>query len=866
MEARFNMVIEEIFIDGIDKSKEIASCEEEEDKYIIRYKNSSNFYAFSKEKNRVIIKKKSVGPFMAFTQIANSIKVGNDFSALGKYYENITLEENSLLHKYLNGTPFETFNDDKPLVFPFRFNISQLDATRKVFENELSIIQGPPGTGKTQTILNIIANIMIRGENVAIVSNNNAAVDNVKDKLIEDGYDFIFALLGSKENQEAFLKNQVQEPFALSNKELDEEDLEKLKSELIESSNQLELLMEKDRQKRIITEQLNALKLEKKYYDNAHDIKNLDNRHISFITLGHEKIINFLVDHWIMITEKEKLTFRNKFKLLVKYGIYRFKYLQNKEHKIITRFQQIYYDLKIKDLENKLEDYKRTLKNRKFDKLADKHYQLSLKIFDYYLRQRFKKKESYTMDSYRNNFRSFINDYPVILSTAYSVTYSVAKGFKFDYVIVDEASTLDLVKAVLPLSCAKKIVIVGDQKQLPHIPEEIKISFENEAYDYINKNIMDSLDCLYGDTVERTLLQEHYRCHPDIIRFCNMKYYNGDLIIYSNCSNTHPINVINTAEGNHMREITKGRKGTFNQRELEELNYLIENESEYNIELYSENLNDIGLVSPYRLQIEYAEEINSEEIAKDTVHKYQGRQKPIIVFSTVLDQSLRSKLKMPFVNDPQMINVAVSRAINQLILISNTDAFYKNGNDLGDLIKYIEYHDIKNIEEGRVISVFDLLYKDYSSKLLARKESLLQVKKNIKYDSEKIIYSILTDILEEEVFNCYSCVHEVRLSDIFLNQDICTDIEKEFIKQPRSSVDFIIANKFNHNPVLAIEVDGTTFHLNNPDQLVRDKKKDGIFKKYGIPLLRLATHQAITQDIIKLELFKLTEISRISAR
>ena len=44
----------------------------------------------------------------------------------------------------------------------------------------------------------------------------------------------------------------------------------------------------------------------------------------------------------------------------------------------------------------------------------------------------------------------------------------------FDYVIIDEASTLDLVKAVLPLSCAKKSVIVGDQKQLPHIPEEIE--------------------------------------------------------------------------------------------------------------------------------------------------------------------------------------------------------------------------------------------------------------------------------------------------------------------------------------------------------------------------------------------------------
>lgn len=620
--------------------------------------------------------------------------------------------------------------------------------------------------------------------------------------------------------------------------------------------------MEKDRQKRIITEQLNSLKLEKKYYNNAHDINNLDNRHISFITLGYDKIINFLVDHQIMITEKEKLTFKNKFKLLVKYGIYRFKYLQEKDYEIITRFQQNYYDLKIKDLEDKLTECEEILQNQKFDGLADTHFQISKKIFHHYLSQRFKKKERYTIDSYKTNFNSFINDYPVILSTAYSVTYSIAKEFMFDYVIIDEASTLDLVKAVLPLSCAKKIVIVGDQKQLPHIPEKIKMDFENEAYDYTTKNIIDSLDCLYGDTMERTLLQEHYRCHPDIIRFCNMKYYDGDLIIFSNCSNSHAISVIKTAEGNHMRELTKGRKGTFNQRELEELNCLIKNECEYNIKLYSENLSDIGLLSPYRLQIEYANEINSEEIEKDTIHKYQGREKPIIVFSTVLDQSVKSKVKMSFVNDPQMINVAVSRAENQLILITNTNAFYKNGNDVGDLIKYIEYHDVKNIEEGRVVSVFDLLYKDYSGRLLARKEAMENVKKNINFNSEKIIYSIISELLEQEIFHCYSYAHGVRLSDIFLNQDKCTEMERKFIKQPRSSVDFIIFNKFNNNPVLAIEVDGTEFHLNNPEQLERDKKKDGIFEKYGIPILRLPTHAAIIEDNIKLELSKITEMNK----
>ena len=42
----------------------------------------------------------------------------------------------------------------------------------------------------------------------------------------------------------------------------------------------------------------------------------------------------------------------------------------------------------------------------------------------------------------------------------------------FNYVIVDEASQVELVPGIIALSTAKNAVIVGDLKQLPHIPEE----------------------------------------------------------------------------------------------------------------------------------------------------------------------------------------------------------------------------------------------------------------------------------------------------------------------------------------------------------------------------------------------------------
>jgi len=83
-------------------------------------------------------------------------------------------------------------------VYPFGFNISQKTAVENALKNPLTIIEGPPGTGKTQTILNIIANAIMRNESVAVVSNNNSATRNVEEKLEQYKVDFIAAYLGSR--------------------------------------------------------------------------------------------------------------------------------------------------------------------------------------------------------------------------------------------------------------------------------------------------------------------------------------------------------------------------------------------------------------------------------------------------------------------------------------------------------------------------------------------------------------------------------------------------------------------------------------------------------------------------------------------
>ena len=116
---------------------------------------------------------KSKSCFEYFKQLAKQIGlVVAECNILARQYEKIVFVRNdSILAAFLSGKySKETMQKSISIVYPFGFNLSQKTAVDNALCNQLSIIEGPPGTGKTQTILNIIANAVMRGESVAVVS------------------------------------------------------------------------------------------------------------------------------------------------------------------------------------------------------------------------------------------------------------------------------------------------------------------------------------------------------------------------------------------------------------------------------------------------------------------------------------------------------------------------------------------------------------------------------------------------------------------------------------------------------------------------------------------------------------------------
>ena len=786
--------------------------------------------------------------------IAVHVKIDQDQdSFLAREYDRLTyLASNSALGCYLEKTPVQKLNSPlDQIIFPFSFNLSQKQALENALTSNISVIEGPPGTGKTQSILNIIANLAImQGKTVAVVSGNNAAVKNVYDKLVKEQYGFIVAPLGNMDNRKAFFDNLPQPDVTGWQCNSDESVIFEKINKLNQTINYLLAL---NNEKAKLQQELDAYCVESKYFNLYYEAQEIKKDiKFPFYRKTPERIISFLADRQLAKTEQKVENLFYKLKLLFKYGFISFKELRTNEMSIILALQKQYYDLKIANLTQQKHKLEKELANADFEKLLEEHKKYSMILFKQKLYAKYHqlKTPAFAADNYRNDFSCFVEHFPVVLSTTHSLRNCIGNDFMFDYLIIDESSQVDLLSGGLALSCCKNAIIVGDTKQLPQIVDatiqaKIQGQVSDAAYDYFQHNILSSLLAVYPDA-PRVILKEHYRCHPKIIGFCNQKYYNGELIPFTQENEKDvPFILYRTAAGNHMRQLTHGEnQGKFNQRELD----IILDEVLRNANVVTRENDDIGFTTPYRNQANRAQKTFANGLECDTIHKYQGREKKLMIMSTVLDNTYSGKTGLAFVDDPCKINVAVSRAQNQFILITDSNLFSHAGKEVSDLIRYIEYNTLdENLIKSEIVSVFDLLYKDYSSKLVDLKRRMPD---KSKYKSENIAWQLLEDILKEDKYNLLAFTHQILLKNLLQHTDKLSQEEAQYVNQ-HASVDFVIYYKLNKQPVLIIEVDGYAFHENNPVQLARDAMKNEILNKYELPYMRLKTIGSGEKESIK---------------
>lgn len=722
------------------------------------------------------------------------------------------------LHAYLTGTNASRA-DTLELIYPFGVNESQITATEKAFTSQVSIIEGPPGTGKTQTILNIIANILIRKKTVAILSNNNAAVENVYEKLAKENLDYLVAKLGSTDKKEIFFASQKDRP-----------------SETVPSDKNVHSILPKlkkhlsaQNQAAVLKNEINELSIENEYlqkWRTEHLIE--DSRTISTHKYSTKQMAELMA--YLHYLHEKTISVSDRFRLFFNFGIIRTKNINtsSKRNALFYSLQSAYYRKLIQEKNEALVIRQKILAENNVQHLMQELTAASIAHLKNYLSKISFPKEAFTLDNYRRRFNEFVERYPIIGSSTHSIINSLATGTVLDYVIIDEASQQDIVPGILGMACAKNIIIVGDRKQLPHIPSQTGLKAPKDAYDCEKFSLLDSVIQLFKDTVPVTLLREHYRCHPKIIQFCNKQFYNNKLIPMTQDNGEDALSLVVTAKGNHARNNS-------NLRELDSLEVLSWDPER-----------KTGFIAPFRNQVSLARSRLPKGFIKSTIHQFQGRECDEIVFSTVLDKKKENQKKLNFVDDPHLVNVAVSRAKKRFTLVTG-DHVFANSSHISALIRHIEYYaNPEEIHHSPIVSAFDLLYDEYDVSL--KKLNSLLRKEDSKFKSEQIAEQLLRQILAIEKYGILMFHTQVLLNQVVSSKNSeFTEREVEYM-QNRASCDFVIYFRVGKTPAGIIEVD-SSFH-NNMKQRERDSLKDSILQKSNLPILRLKTIESHIEEKI----------------
>lgn len=710
----------------------------------------------------------------------------------------------------------------EPLIYPFGVNESQLTAVEQAFNAQISLIEGPPGTGKTQTILNIIANALLRGKTVGMLSNNNAAVKNVYEKLEKSGLDYLVARLGSRDNQKDFFASIPTVPSGEPEAALPMEDLQatlaQLKQHLQAHNTEAQLNAE-----------INELEIERRYLLQWQQ----DNEVRGFAPLGKyrlspRKTADLMA--YLSHLAGQRIRLKDRIELLFSFRIFRTKPFGDgqKRQSVFYALQMHYYDKVLRERRAALAACRESLGRGNFTALLEKLTADSMRYLKRHLHENIRDSHTFDAETYQRDFDAFLKRFPIIGSSTHSIVNSMETGTMLDYVIVDEASQQDIVPGILALGCAKNLVIVGDRKQLAHIPVKLGLAAPADGYDCEKYSLLDSCVGIFGNSIPMTLLKEHYRCHPKIIQFCNQQFYDNQLVPMTQDTGEQSLKLIVTAKGNHTR----------NHSNLRELDSLLET-------LKWDEASGRGFIAPYNAQVALSRARLPADFVKDTVHKFQGRECDEMVFSTVLDKKYSSQRNLSFVDDPHLINVAVSRAKNKFTLVTGEDVFSANNAHIAALVRYIEYYaDEKQIHRSLVVSAFDLLYKEYDQSLERLNAKLRP--SDSRYKSEQIVAQLLRDAVSRASHRALIFHSQIALNQVAsLTNTALTAREQAFMKN-RASCDFVLYFRVGKMPLGVIEVDGGSH--DKPDQAERDALKNSILEKSNIPLLRLRTVESRIED------------------
>lgn len=267
---------------------------------------------------------------------------------------------------------------------------------------------------------------------------------------------------------------------------------------------------------------------------------------------------------------------------------------------------------------------------------------------------------------------------------------------RYDWVIIDEAGRATAPELLVPLVRAERAILVGDERQLPPLLDEDLSEKRLAEAGITAENLEQSLfESLIEDARARNkralrMLRTQHRMHPAIGQLVSDVFYGGDLLHgISQDERQHgltwiprPVSWISTSG---LKQRADERKGTSyaNPAEAKIVEDLLElMERDY---AARGETREVGVIAGYMGQVSdlidrIAPEDHSRWQALDieiaTVDAFQGRDRDVIVYSTVRSNPART---IGFLRDRRRLNVSLSRAKELLVVVGDADMLESAG-------------------------------------------------------------------------------------------------------------------------------------------------------------------------------------------
>ncbi len=605
--------------------------------------------------------------------------------------------------------PAKGFKDlkDFAAITPLSLSDSQENVIKSLENNTFVAVYGPPGTGKSQTIVNLVSHLIASGKTVLVASRMDKAVDVVADRLNELGAPFL-ALRAGRLNYQKQLSFQLQD--LLSNKiDLDSEyenaifadikDMKELLNTIKDLENKSENTIKLEREWQEISVQKTE---QEKTLGAMQFIQNILKKSEIDQIVDLIKIIEKNLEKTGVFASISNYSSKNKLKKILKLNEFEASYeklarlhAELEVSKLTCTMRLIEANIQklgnLHVMSEQIRMLKRKQRNLAIDILKGKRREaLKGLLRDQVKRQRLIVHTKSLVERKKNlqnrlleceDFRPLMEAFPCWCVTTYAISGSLPmKPGLFDVAIIDEASQCDIASCFPILYRAKRAVVVGDDKQLPHLSflEKAKEQSFLSQYSIPDKyqlmwrfrtNSMFDLANYYS--MNPVLLDEHFRSLPPVINFSNREFYGDRIrIMRRNVNEIKALELIHVPEGKVDFDAT---------RNLPEVEAVVAKLQEIILEderKNPENPVSIGIISPFRAQVEQLKTsvamvlsehmIKKHKIEIGTAHTFQGDERDIILMSWAFASNSFVQ-SLTFLQKPNLFNVAITRARYKMI-------------------------------------------------------------------------------------------------------------------------------------------------------------------------------------------------------